>query len=222
VVSLAWIREHGLRILTHAGSLAPLAWLLWRTWRGLYVVDPVKQIEDSTGQTALVLLVLCLACTPISTAFGLKQVIRVRRALGMYAFGYASLHFTVFAAFDYQFKLAQLAPALFEQRFVVVGFVCGLLLVPLALTSTKSSQKRLGRNWTRLHRLIYLAGALAVLHFLWSVKDSRVPLRYGAVVAVLLVLRIPVVRMSVSGARQRVTACIKRTRTPSRKIEPER
>ena len=201
MVLLAWLRARWLRLLVHVGALLPLAWTLWQYWQGLFLVDPVREMTTRTGKTALILLVLTLACTPLNTLFGIKQVLRVRRALGLYAFLYASLHFATFVWLDYGLDLSLLQEAIFAQRYVVVGFAAGLILLVLAITSTRGWQKRLGRNWQRLHRLIYLAGVLAVVHFAWLVKDLREPLRYGLVVALLLVLRIPRVRKAVSRAR---------------------
>ncbi|MDY6874805.1 MAG: protein-methionine-sulfoxide reductase heme-binding subunit MsrQ [Chloroflexota bacterium] len=154
-----------------------------------------------TGRAALILLVLSLACTPIDIVFGFKKVLRVRGMLGLYAFMYASLHLLTFVGWDYGFDLDSLGPAIFDQRFVLAGFVAFLLLLPLAITSTRGCQKRLGRNWKRLHRLVYLAGILAILHFLWLVKDPREPLRYGAIVALLLIVRIPLVKKAIRRAR---------------------
>lgn len=190
-----------LRMLVHAAALAPLVLMLWQTARGQFLVDPVREITSRTGRTALLLLVLSLSCTPIATVTGLRQVLRVRRALGMYAFLYTGLHFLTFAGLDYGFDLSQLRQAIFDQRYVLAGVASGLLLAPLALTSTRGWQKRLGKNWKRLHRLVYLASIAAVVHFLWLGKDPREPLRYGAIVAVLLILRLPWVRTVLSRVR---------------------
>jgi sulfoxide reductase heme-binding subunit YedZ len=201
LLGLNWLKSRWLKILVHAGALIPLAWTAWQYSQGLFLVDPVREITTLTGRGALILLVLMLACTPISTLFGFKQVLRVRRLLGLYAFLYASLHFATFVWLDYRFDLELLVEAVFAQRYVVVGFIAGLILLALALTSTRGWQKRLGKNWKRIHRLAYLAGILAVVHFAWLVKDIRVPLQYGAVLALLLVLRIPRVRKALSRAR---------------------
>jgi sulfoxide reductase heme-binding subunit YedZ len=190
-----------LKILVHAGALIPLAWIAWQYTQGLFLVDPVREITTLTGRTALILLVLMLACTPVNTLFRFRQVLRVRRALGLYSFLYASLHFATFVWLDYGFDLKLLVEAVFAQRYVVVGFATGLILLVLALTSTRGWQRRLGKNWKRLHRLVYLAGILAVVHFAWLVKDIRVPLQYGAVLALLLALRLPRVRKALSRAR---------------------
>jgi sulfoxide reductase heme-binding subunit YedZ len=192
------------QILTHVAALLPLAWLLWAYWQGLFVIDPVKEITTRTGKTALILLILSLACTPINTIFGFKQMLRVRRVLGLYAFTYASLHFLTFVGLDYGLDFDLIAQDILDQRYVLVGLAAGLLLLPLAITSTKGWQKRLGKNWKRLHQLVYLAGILAIVHFTWLVKDIREPLRYGAVVALLLIARIPSIRKAVSNARYRL------------------
>lgn len=198
------LKGHWLQILTYVAALLPLALLVWDYWQGRFIVDPVREITTRTGKTALILLILSLACTPINTIFGFKQVMRVRRALGLYAFMYASLHFLTFVGLDYGFDFDLIAQGILDQRYVLVGFAAGLLLLPLAITSTQGWQKRLGKNWKRLHQLVYLAGILAIVHFTWLVKDIREPLRYGAVVALLLIARIPSIRKAVSNARYRL------------------
>ncbi len=201
LLGLKWLRARWLRLLVHTGALVPLAWIVWRYTQGLFLIDPVREITTLTGRTALILLMLMLACTPASTVLGLKQVLRLRRPLGLYAFLYASVHLITFVWLDYRFDLALLVDAVFAQRYVVVGFASGLVLMVLAITSTRGWQKRLGKNWKRLHRMAYLAGILAVAHFAWLTKDIRMPLRYGAVLALLLILRIPRVRKALSDAR---------------------
>jgi sulfoxide reductase heme-binding subunit YedZ len=206
MVLLEKARANWLRILVHLGALLPLAWLLWQYTQELFLVDPIREITTLTGKGALILLMLSLACTPISTITGWKQVTRVRRALGLYAFLYAGLHFLTFAGLDYGFDLDLLQEAVFDQRYVLVGLASGLVLLALAITSTRGWQKRLGRTWKRLHRLVYAAGFLAIVHFFWLVKDGREPLRYAVLLALLLVLRIPRVRREVSNLRRRLTA----------------
>jgi len=198
------LKGHWLQILTYIAALLPLALLVWDYWQGRFIIDPVREITTRTGKTALILLILSLACTPINTIFGFKQVMRVRRGLGLYAFMYASLHFLTFVGLDYGFDFDLIAQGILDQRYVLVGFAAGLLLLPLAITSTQGWQKRLGKNWKRLHQLVYLAGILAIVHFTWLVKDIREPLRYGAVVALLLIARIPSIRKAVSNARYRL------------------
>ena len=201
LLGLNWLKPRWLKIVVHTGALLPLAWIAWQYTQGLFLVDPVREITTLTGRTALILLVLSLACTPVNTLLGFKQVLRVRRPLGLYAFLYASLHFATFVGLDYGFDLGLLVEAILAQRYVIVGFVAGLILLALALTSTRGWQKRLGKRWKRLHRLVYVAGILAVVHFAWLVKDNRVPLQYGAALALLLVLRLPRVRKALSRGR---------------------
>lgn len=206
MVLLERLKSHWFRILIHIGALAPLAWILWHYWQGLFVVDPIREMTTLTGKTALILLMLSLASTPINTVFGWKQVLRVRRALGLYAFTYAGLHFLVFVGLDYRLDLGLIHQAIFDQRYVLVGFGAGLILLALAITSTRGWKRRLGKAWKRLHRLVYAAGILAVVHFLWLVKDAQEPLRYGLVLGLLLILRIPRVRCTIVRTRRRLVA----------------
>ena len=204
MVLLTKLKANWLRIVVHVGALLPLAWTILQYEQGMFLVDPVREITTRTGKAALILLLLSLACTPLGTVFGFNRVRRVRRALGLYAFLYASLHFATFVGLDYGFDFTLLPQAIFDQRYVLVGFAAGLILLALAITSTRGWQKRLGKKWARLHRLVYLAGILAVVHFAWLVKDIREPLRYAAVLAVLLLLRLPPVRRVVSNTRYRL------------------
>jgi len=189
------------QILTHVGALLPLAWLLWETWQGQLIIDPVKEITTRTGKTALILLILSLACSPVNTIFGFKQALRLRRPLGLYAFLYVGLHFLTFLGLDYGFDLDLIRQDILDQRYVLVGSAAGLLLLALAITSTQGWQKRLGKNWKRLHRLVYLASMVDILHFVWLTKDIREPLRYGGVVAFLLMVRVPAIKRAISKAR---------------------
>ena len=210
-----WLRKNWLRVVAHAGSLLPLAWLVWAYTQDLFLVDPVREITTFTGKTAIILLILSLACTPFITLTGWKPVGRVRRALGLYAFLYAGLHFLTFVGLDYGFDPELIWGGIFAQRYVVVGFAAGLILLTLALTSTRGWQKRLRRNWKRLHRLVYLAGILVAVHVMWLSKDPSEPLRYVVVIALLLALRLPPVRKAISQARQRLTAWARRPFGPS-------
>jgi sulfoxide reductase heme-binding subunit YedZ len=166
-------------------------------------VNPIQALQLRTGKYALVLLILSLACTPLNTVFGFRQALKVRRPLGLYAFFYASLHFLIFIGLDYQFNWDLILEATFEKRYALVGFAAGLILLSLAITSTKGWKKRLGKTWSRLHKFVYLAGLLVIVHYVWLVKsDIRIPLLYGALVVILLILRIPVVRRPVSQLKQ--------------------
>ena len=204
---MVWLRRAWLSILTHVGALLPLARLIWNFFHDQLTANPIQYITFQTGKSALVLLVLALACTPLNTIFELKRVVGLRKTLGLYAFLYATLHFLTFVGLDYQFDPELLKEAIFKKRYALVGFAAFLSLLPLAITSTKGWMRRLGKNWKRLHRLIYLAALLAVIHFVWLVKsDIREPLAYGAVVLLLLALRLKVIRRALVDLRERVAA----------------
>ncbi len=201
------LRQNWLRWLAHTGALVPLALLIWDGAHDNLTHNPIQEITFRTGKTALVLLVLSLAATPLNTIFGLKQVLPLRRPLGLYAFFYVTLHLLIFAVLDYGLDWGLIREAIVEKRYVLVGFTAFLLLLPLALTSTKGSMRRLGQRWKALHRLVYVAVALAVVHYVWLVKaDVREPLLYGAVVGLLLALRLPPLRKRITHLRYRITS----------------
>jgi methionine sulfoxide reductase heme-binding subunit len=178
------------RAAVHLGSLAPLALLV----ADIATVNPIQAITQHSGRTAIILLMLCLACTPASLIFGWKWAPGLRRPLGLYSFLYVCLHLLTFAVLDYGLDGGLIWQAVVEKRYVVAGFAAFLLLLPLAATSTRGWQRRLGRRWRPLHSLIYPAAILATLHFLWLSKVIRDPLIYGAIVAALLIVRLPAVR----------------------------
>lgn len=203
---VAWLRKSlkltKFQVLVHVGSWAPLALLIADYFRNNLTVNPIQEVTFRTGKTALVLLVLSLACTPLNTVFKFRPALKVRRALGLYAFVYASLHFLIFVGLDYQFDLELIRGAIFEKRFALVGFAAFLILMPMAITSTKGWMRRLGKKWKRLHKLVYVAGLLVVVHYVWLVKsDIREPLIYGGLVVILLIARIPAVRRYLSNLR---------------------
>lgn len=202
--SATWWRANWLHIFLHGLALWPLARILWGLAGG-HFVDPVRQITTLTGRVSLDLLVFSLACTPLYTLTGFAPLLRARRTLGLYAFLYVALHFFTFAGWDYGFDVRLLWQAVFYQRYVIVGSIAGLILLALAVTSTRGWQRRLGKWWKRLQRLVYLASALAVLHFAWLLKEPRRALPYAVVVAVLLALRVPVVARAVRGMRRQYT-----------------
>lgn len=191
--------------LVHPLALLPLVILLWDVFYGPGLVNPIQEATLRTGLTALVLLLLSLACTPLNLLMGWKWVMRLRRPLGLYAFVYVCLHLLIFVWIDYGLDWNLMLADVAEKRYVLVGLAAFLLLVPLAITSTKSWQRRLGKAWKSLHRLVYLAAGLAVVHFIWLVKaDIRLPLAYAATLAVLLVIRLPIVKKHVAGWHERL------------------
>ncbi len=185
-----------LRIAVHLAALAPFAQLLWHGYRRQLTANPIQEITHRTGIAALILLVLTLACTPANRLLGLRQAVPVRRTLGLYAFFYAVLHVLIFGVLDYGLDWELIREAVFEKRYVLAGFSAFVLLAPLAITSTRGWQRRLGKRWRRLHQAMYLVVPLAVLHFLWFSKGGAAsiePLTYGAITALLLALRLPLV-----------------------------
>ncbi|MBL7165692.1 MAG: sulfoxide reductase heme-binding subunit YedZ [Dehalococcoidales bacterium] len=193
-------RLHRLRVsllplAVHVGSLVPLAILLWDFATDRLTANPIQEVQLRTGRYALILLVLSLACSPVSRMLRLPRVQSLRRPLGLYAFMYAGLHLLNFVAIDYGFDPGLIGEGIFEKRYVLLGFASFLALLPLAVTSTRGWMKRLGRNWQRLHWLVYLASVLAIAHFALQVKaDLSRPVLFAVAVTVLMIARLPVVR----------------------------
>lgn len=183
-------------------SLLPLAWLFWRFWSDQLGVNPVETLSHRTGDWSLRFLLLTLAVTPLRRLTGWNGAQRFRRMLGLFAFFYACLHFLVYLIFDQFFDLSAILADITKRPYITVGFAAFVLLIPLAVTSTQRMIKRLGRHWSRLHRLVYLIAMLGVLHYLWLVKaDLREPLLYAAILGVLLGYRLWWWRMRRAGTR---------------------
>ena len=174
------------------GGLAPVASIALRAVQGTLSADPIAQIENELGLSALIFLVASLACTPARRLLGWTWPSRIRRELGLFAFFYAVLHFLVYLVVDQGFNWWVIWGDIAERPFITVGFFALVLMVPLAVTSTNGSVRRLGfRRWTRLHQLAYVAGVLAVIHFIWRVKaDLSQPLVYASLLGGLLAIRI--------------------------------
>lgn len=198
-------RRRLLRLVYHAAGLFPLAWLLFDFWFGLLGPEPIRAMILRTGKAAIILLTLSLACTPANIFFGWKHAVIVRRALGLYAFFYVCLHLTIFVWIDYGFEMRLVVEEIIKRRYAVVGFLAFLLLIPLALTSTKAAQRRMGKRWTKLHKLVYLIAGLAVIHYIWLVKNAYAqPLLFAGIIGFLLLVRLTPVRQSIIRARRRV------------------
>jgi sulfoxide reductase heme-binding subunit YedZ len=176
------------------GALAPLASIGLRASQGALGANPIAEVENELGLAALILLIASLACTPARRLLGWSWPTRIRRELGLFAFFYAALHFLTYLVLDQGFDWAAIVADVVKRPFITAGFAALLLLAPLAATSTTASIRRLGyRRWLRLHQLVYLAGGLAVLHFVWRVKiDLSQPLLYAAVLGALLAVRLAV------------------------------
>lgn len=153
--------------------------------------DPVKRLIHACGITALNLLLVTLAVTPVRQLTGLNSLVRLRRMLGLFVFFYALAHFTVYLSLDQAFDLRAVGADILKRPYITIGMAALLLLIPLAVTSTNGMMRRLGRRWTRLHRLVYVITALALWHFWWQVKaDIREPLVYVGIFALLMAWRV--------------------------------
>jgi len=174
-------------------GLLPGAWVAVRLVRGQLGANPIEAALNALGFWTLALLLASLAASPLHDLFGLAWPVRVRRALGLLAFGYAATHLAWYVAIDQFFDLALLWQDVVKRKFMAVGFAAFLLLLPLAVTSTDAWVRRLGfRRWKALHRLAYAAGVLGVVHFTWRVKaDLTRPAIAAAVLALLLLARLP-------------------------------
>ncbi len=187
-----------------AVGLGPLAYLGLDFLRSGPWVNPIEALLDWAGVSALTLLVASLAVTPLRRITGLNPLIKARRTVGLFAFSYACAHFLVYLVLDQGLAWSFILEDIAERPYIIAGTSALVLLVPLAVTSTRGWIRRLGRRWARLHRLVYVAAGLAVLHFFWQVKlDTRLPLIYAGVLAALFLARLPVVRgMGSRGSRK--------------------
>jgi sulfoxide reductase heme-binding subunit YedZ len=181
-----WIRP-----AAWVGGLIPLILLAAGAFTGGLGADPIEYVTLRTGFAALLMLMCTLAVTPVRRLTGWNWLAPARRTLGLCAFLYVCLHFATYLV-DQEFALGYIVEDVAERPYVTAGFIAFLLLVPLALTSTKGWIRRLGKRWQKLHKVVYLAAGLGVLHFIWLVKsDLRDPLIFAAVFALLMALRIP-------------------------------
>lgn len=176
--------------LLFLGCLVPLALLVSDGVQGMLGPNPVEDVLHRTGDWALRLLLATLALRPLQRLTGQSGWLRWRRMLGLYSFFYALLHALAWAWLDRQWMVDDMLADVLKRPYITLGFCAVLLLLPLAATSTRAAMRRLGRNWQRLHRLVYPAAALGVVHFLWLVKaDWTEPAIYAAVLIMVLALR---------------------------------
>jgi sulfoxide reductase heme-binding subunit YedZ len=183
----------GVKPLVLCAALLPAASLLAGVLglHGFHLgANPIATILHTCGKWALNFLLLTLCVTPLTMLTGRNEWLRLRRMLGLSAFGYALLHFLVYLVLDQSLDLRAVIQDIAKRPYITIGFTALLLLLPLAATSTKGMMRRLGRRWQKLHRLVYLIAALGVWHYYWGVKaDVRKPLIYAAVLACLFALR---------------------------------
>jgi sulfoxide reductase heme-binding subunit YedZ len=191
--------------------LAPLASLAWRGFHDELGANPIEAITHSTGTCTLVFLLITLSVTPLRKLTLQYWLINLRRMFGLFAFFYGCLHLTTYVWLDKFFDVHQMLADIVKRRFITAGLAGFVLMIPLALTSTKSWIRRLGgKRWQALHRLIYLSAAAGVIHYIWLVKaDLRSPLRYAFVLLVLLGYRIVASIVSRTKAEAGVTPAAK-------------
>jgi sulfoxide reductase heme-binding subunit YedZ len=179
------------KVLVFLACLTPLLWLAFRTLTGRLGINPIEDLELTTGIWSLRFLTITLAVTPIRRLTGWNRVIQYRRMLGLFAFFYVCLHFTIYISLDQTFAFDLILKDVAKRPFITMGFTAFVLMVPLALTSTKGWIRRLGRRWQLLHRLIYVSAICAAVHYLWKVKVMiGSPVYYAIVIALLLAFRV--------------------------------
>jgi len=200
-----------LQIAVHVYAWSGFAFLIFDLLTGHLSANPIQDLERRTGRHAITLLVLLLLCTPINLLFKWSEPLKRRRALGLYTFMYATIHVIIFADLDYGLAWSRLIQEVIEKPRLIVGLMAFLIMIPLAVTSFDIWKKRLGKNWKRLHQLVYLIGPLAVLHYVWSKKGDILalqgevlkPLIYGLIIAIFLILRIPAIKKALASSSNR-------------------
>jgi len=203
-----------LRVTVHLLGWLPLALIAFDALTGRLSVNPIQDVEQRLGRAALYFLLASLAVTPLTTLTGWRALPPRRRALGLYAFLYAALHFATFTAVDYGFDLPEILRLVGEKPFILLGFTAGILLLPLAVTSFDFFMRKMGKRWKSLHRLVYVIAPIVIVHYGWAKKgtffalsgDILQPLLWGLLVLLLLFLRLPAIRRPLSTLRQRLSS----------------
>ncbi len=201
-----------LRILVHLLAWLPLVYLVYAFFANKLTINPIQDLEQILGRIAIYWLVAVLAVTPLYTLTGLRDLPNRRRAIGLYAFLYVFLHLVVFFGLDYAFNLAQIWSLVTGKLYLLVGVLAVLLLIPLAVTSFDYFIRKMGKNWKRLHWLVYPAVIISILHYALAQKGDLFTLRgnilrpflWGLLTIFLLAFRLPLVRRWVSGARRKL------------------
>lgn len=171
--------------------LAPGVWLVWRGFTDRLGANAIEEVLHRLGDTSLVILLITLSITPIRRLTGWNDLAPLRRPLGLFAFFYLTTHFLWYAVVDEGLAFEFIVEDVIERPYILAGFTAWLMLIPLAITSTKGWIRRLKKNWQKLHRLVYVATGLGVLHFYWQVKaDTYWPLVATTVLVALMLLRI--------------------------------
>jgi sulfoxide reductase heme-binding subunit YedZ len=186
---LRWIKP-----VIFLACLGPLGQLAWKGFHGMLGANPIEVITHATGDWTLTFLLITLSITPLRKLTRQYWLIGLRRMFGLYAFFYGMLHLTTYVWLDKFFNVHEMLADVAKRRFITAGLTAFVLMIPLALTSTKGWIRRIGgKRWQTLHRLIYFSAAAGVIHYIWLVKaDLRKPLQYASVLAVLIVYRVVV------------------------------
>ena len=198
--------------VVHVAGWLPLGLLIYRFFTDQLGVNPIQAIEQKTGLLALTFLLLSLACTPVSSIFGWKELTQRRKALGNYGFLYAGVHLLTFVGLDYGFKISTILRDVGTKWYILIGLTAFLLLLPLAVTSFNYWMKRMGKNWKRLHKLVYIISPLVVVHFFLAAKGDLFrlqgnigqPLLYGGIALLLLILRISPIKTALISFRRKL------------------
>jgi sulfoxide reductase heme-binding subunit YedZ len=223
-MNMNYLKSHfkQIRWAVHLAALIPLIVLIIDALNDNLTVNPIQAATQRTGGAAIVLLALSLACTPLSTYAGWKDAVKLRRALGLYAFMYAAIHFVLFVFVDFGLQFDLIAREFVEKRYLWVGVPAFIMLVALAATSFRWAMRRMGKNWKRLHKLIYFVGLLVVLHLAFVIKgdffrlsgDVWKPLLAAIVIGGLLIARIPRIKRVILSRKPGVRATTRSAPTP--------
>ena len=217
-----------LQVAIHLYAWWVLVLILINFITGNMSANPIQELEQRTGRHAITLLILSIACTPLNTLFRWSEPLKRRRALGLYAFMYATIHVIIFFNLDYGLAWSLIAQTIFEKPYIVVGLTGFLLLIPLAMTSFDIWKKRLGKTWRRLHQTIYFIVPILLLHYAWSKKGDFFalqgeiirPLIYTVIALTLLIMRIHPVRRFLASLPDRIRLLIKKRASPAETITP--
>ncbi len=201
-----------LQIAMHVYAWSVLVFLTFDFFTGNLSANPIQELEQRTGRHAITLLVLSLACTPLNTLLKWPELLKRRRALGLYTFMYATIHVLIYLDLDYGLAWSFIVQDVIEKPRLIVGAIAFFMLIPLAWTSFDIWKKRLGKNWKRLHQTVYVLAPIVVLHYAWSKKGDLFalqgeiirPLIYGLIIVLFLIFRIPPVRKALASLRDRV------------------
>ncbi|HEY5731704.1 MAG TPA: protein-methionine-sulfoxide reductase heme-binding subunit MsrQ [Anaerolineales bacterium] len=210
-----------LQIAMHIYAWSVLVLLIFDYFTGNLSANPIQELEQRTGRHAITLLVLSLACTPLNTLFRWSELLKRRRALGLYTFMYATIHVLIYVDLDYGLAWSFILQDVIEKPRLIVGALAFIMLIPLAWTSFDIWKKRLKKNWKRLHQTVYVLAPIVVLHYAWSKKGDLFalqgeivrPLIYGLIVILFLILRIPQVRKAIASLRDRILSLFRKRGT---------